>query len=169
MNKTLLLTMTAGALSALPVLTPDSITVDPNDIRIGQYVYALPNTDWHVWGEDWTDFDYNDIVMDVHITPSGNVLLQYIGSNSSMDDYFVVNGQTVNQNTNVLISNVVLDGSTLDIQLHTQNGNVFNIGGRNILVDGPSNNNNPSEVPEPTTNIIVGFGLLLIGLVKKFL
>ncbi len=165
MNKLLLSIVTTTGLMALPVLTPDSITVDPNDIRIGQYVYALPNTDWHVWGEDWTDFDYNDIVMDVHITPSGNVLLQYIGSNSSMDDYFVVNGQTVNQNTNVLISNVVLDGSPLDIQLHTQNGDIYNVGSRHILVDGPVSEN--TSTPEPSTTLFVGLGLVLLGLWKK--
>jgi len=165
--KIFLMAMMALNCFALPVMSPDSISVDQNDPRIGQHVYAYPMSSWRIWGNDnpvnshGNDFDYNDAVADVFFNVDGSGLAVWVGSNSAWVNSFTIQGQLVNALSSASWGPLVL-GSQLNVVMNTQYGPSYATGTRNILTDGRY-----SPVPEPSMFIMIGVGLVALSALKR--
>jgi hypothetical protein len=155
---------------ALPVLSPDSQTVSPSDPRIGQFVYAYPNTLWTVWLNDNplgslnNDNDFNDAVIQIRFNGSNRLKATWIGANSAWFNTVTVEGLDLNA---LILNPVIINtpftvGHQLDITAYSQHGHQYYIGTASFLVDGP-------DVPEPSTIGFMALGLALVatGVIRK--
>ena len=156
--KTALLILTAACMQALPILEIDGIPVPMDDSRIGAYVYAVPGTNWNVWGNDnapptYGDHDFNDAVMQVQFNMAGIGTATWVGANSAWHNHFMVEGHTVALGSGVVWTPTI--GEQVAITLVTQYGATYEIGSKNVLTD--------QHTPEPGTLVLIGAGLIGIG------
>lgn len=165
MIKTILISLMLAVSSfALPVLNPDSQTVPSTDPRIGQVVYSIPGSQWIVWGNDnppplFGDQDYNDAVASIDFG-TDYVSIQWIGEHSDWNNQFVFNHGVVNSQTTGLWFGLVTDGSPLAFALNTQDGSSYSNGHVNLLTER-------TDVPEPSTFVMLGIGAVAIWLSRK--
>lgn len=157
----IILWLAAIGLSAapLPNMTIDGLGVPRNDPRIGALVYAFPLSTWEVFGNDnrppGGDLDFNDAKLDIHFSATGVGYASWGGSNSQLNNTWIIQGVVVDKRYVNVFFPWVIDGP-LSLSLRTGDGRMYAIGSRNILVQHPT--------PEPGTWLMIGAGLVLVAM-----
>lgn len=163
--KLTILLLTASLSWALPVMFPDSVTVPSTDPRIGQHVYAIPGSNWLIWGNDnkpkapTNDRDYNDATGKIAFAHDGSGTATWLGSNSVWKNSFVIQGGTLSALHPTTSWGPLTSGAQLNLALVTQYGTVYPSGHVNVMTE--------QQTPEPATWLMLAAGLALVAVKRK--
>lgn len=151
----------AAALSAAPVLQPDSQPLDPGDPGLFTVCRATAGTTCEIWWNDNpladpmppADFDFNDAVFRVSFT-AGLAFIQYLGGASDWAGVTTMSGAGAQMP--LVTSPWVTDGSVARFVLTTPAGPLEAYSGTTWV--------SVTEVPEPSSGVLTGLACGLIAL-----
>ena len=176
---TLILFLTCLSLQATPIITPDSIPLDPSDPGIGRPIIGIPGSTWDVWGNDnWRntapgvhgDFDFNDIHGSIIFGLTGTA--EWLEANSSNWNRFIINGVTISPLQQGPYTFTYTPNEELIVQFKSFDFPVWHTywsGGADRNCDGAPHvwTEQIQEAPEPATLAMVGFGVLALGIIRR--
>lgn len=164
--KFFLLTLTATACMAVPVMNPDGVRLDPNDPGIGKHCRVIFNSFCDMYANDnipgsiSDDYDGNDDRAFARIFGDGSGFAIWRPGVSAWVNWWVIAGQVVDWNHSA--SWGPMDPNTiLTVTAMTQGGQIYSSGHENVMIY------QTTQTPEPGTWALMGAGLVALGFLRR--